>query len=310
MARRPAALRAAVFVLAASVLAACASNGPVATPSVPGAASVEPPPKGGSPEPQRSDRGNPPFYDVLGKRYRVLESSDGYHARGVASWYGRDFHGLATSSGEPYNMHAMTAAHTTLPIPTWVEVTNLANNKRVVVKVNDRGPFVDNRLIDLSYAAAVQLDMIRTGTARVEVRALRGPPGAVPATATASAAAVGGAQPGAPSASPAPPPGGQIDTPRDPVLAPPVAVPSGSAGAAEQLYVQVGAFADAANAERLVARLKVNGFTDAFVATDSGERRALHRVRVGPLRDAQEFDAVRARLRSLGLGESQLVTAR
>jgi rare lipoprotein A len=125
--------------------------------------------------PLRSERGNPPFYDVLGKRYHVLPTNAGYVQRGVASWYGRDFHGLATSSGEQYDMHAMTAAHTTLPLPTWVEVTNLVNGKRVVVKVNDRGPFVDNRLIDLSFAAATELDMVRTGTTRVEVRAIAPP---------------------------------------------------------------------------------------------------------------------------------------
>ena len=123
----------------------------------------------------RSGRGNPPFYDVLGKRYHVLPTSAGYAERGVASWYGGDFHGLATSSGELYDMHAMTAAHTRLPLPTWVEVTNLVNGKRVVVKVNDRGPFVDNRLIDLSYAAATALDMVRTGTTRVEVRTVAPP---------------------------------------------------------------------------------------------------------------------------------------
>ena len=133
-------------------------------------------------QPERSSRGNPPFYDVLGKRYHVLESSEGYRARGVASWYGRDFHGLSTSSGEIYDMNAMTAAHTTLPLPTWVEVTNLENGKRIVVKVNDRGPFVANRLIDLSYAAAKELDMVRNGTARVEVRALSGPSAARTAT--------------------------------------------------------------------------------------------------------------------------------
>jgi rare lipoprotein A len=304
-ARGRAALRAAVPGLAACLLAACASNGPqVPAPGAARSTPTQPSSPGAAPErggqSDRGDRGNPPFYDVLGKRYRVLESSDGYRARGVASWYGRDFHGLATSSGEPYNMHALTAAHTTLPIPTWVEVTNLANGKRVVVKINDRGPFVDNRLIDLSYAAAVQLDMIGTGTARVEVRALRGPQDVPPATTVASAA------PSPPSASPA----GSANTARDPLLAPPVAVPGAAAGAAEQTFVQVGAFADAANADRLVARIKVNGFTDAFVAKDAGDRRALHRVRIGPLRDAQEFDSVRARLRSLGLGESQLVTAR
>ncbi len=226
---------------------------------------------------------------MLGKRYHVLPSSDGYHARGVASWYGRDFHGLATSSGETYNMHAMTAAHTTLPIPTWVEVTNLANGKRVVVKVNDRGPFVDNRLIDLSYAAALQLDMVRNGTARVEVRALGATPvSEPPVTTTASAQ---------PPLAP-------------PVLTAPIAVPADDSPAAQPLFVQVGAFGERANASRLVERLQVNGFVNAFVVTDGDGRRVLHRVRLGPLRDAQEFDQVSARLRSLGFGESQLVTAR
>jgi rare lipoprotein A (peptidoglycan hydrolase) len=120
--------------------------------------------------------GNPRFYDELGKRYHVLASRNGYRERGVASWYGRPFHGRPTSSGERYDMNEMTAAHTTLPLPTWVEVTNLNNGKRVIVKVNDRGPFVEKRLIDLSHAAANALDIVRTGTARVEVRALDGPP--------------------------------------------------------------------------------------------------------------------------------------
>jgi rare lipoprotein A len=288
----------------------CASNGPTAGPS-----SAPPPavtPDAHANAPSRSDRGNPPFYDVLGRRYHVLSSSAGYHARGVASWYGRDFHGLSTSSGEPYNMHALTAAHTTLPIPTWVEVTNLANGKRVVVKVNDRGPFVDNRLIDLSYAAALQLDMIRNGTTRVEVRALDAPQRAPPAT-TAAAAGGQGASPATAGRAPA-----------GSVIAPPIAVGGTSFGSpnagasfgspnagqlAEPLFVQVGAFAERANAAKLVDRLKVNGFVNAFVVTDDG-RRALHRVRIGPLRDAHEFDDVRARLRSLGFGESQLVTAR
>src|SRR5215471_17171345 len=119
---------------------------------------------------------NPPYYDVFGKRYQVRRSSDGYRERGIASWYGRPFDGHRTTSGEMYDMHEMTAAHPTLPIPTWVEVTNLMNGKRVTVKVNDRGPFVGKRLIDLSYAAATKLDMVRDGTAQVEVRALPGPP--------------------------------------------------------------------------------------------------------------------------------------
>ena len=120
----------------------------------------------------RSAHGNPPFYDVFGRRYFVLAAADGYVERGVASWYGPTFHGGNTSSGEPYDMYAMTAAHKTLPLPTYARVTNLRNGRSVVVRINDRGPFVANRLIDLSYTAAVKLDMVRDGTTLVEVRTL------------------------------------------------------------------------------------------------------------------------------------------
>jgi rare lipoprotein A len=120
----------------------------------------------------KSRRGNPPFYEVYGQRYEVLASSTGYHERGVASWYGKAFHGGSTSNGEKYDMYAMSAAHKTLPLPAYVQVTNLKNGKSVVVRVNDRGPFVANRLIDLSYSAATRLDMIREGTTLVEVRSL------------------------------------------------------------------------------------------------------------------------------------------
>ncbi|NJO12766.1 MAG: septal ring lytic transglycosylase RlpA family protein, partial [Gammaproteobacteria bacterium] len=123
------------------------------------------------PEP-RSRMGNPPFYEVMGKRYHVLASSAGYLERGVASWYGKDFHGGKTSNGEKYDMYAMSAAHKTLPLPAYVEVTNLRNGRSVRVRVNDRGPFVANRIIDLSYTAASKLDMVRDGTALVEVRSL------------------------------------------------------------------------------------------------------------------------------------------
>jgi rare lipoprotein A len=123
------------------------------------------------PEP-RSAHGNPPFYNVLGQRYYVLASADGYLERGVASWYGPTFHGGNTSNGEPYDMYGMTAAHKTLPLPCYARVTNLRNGRSVVVRINDRGPFVANRLIDLSYSAAAKLDMIRDGTSLVEVRAL------------------------------------------------------------------------------------------------------------------------------------------
>ena len=129
----------------------------------------------------RSRSGNPPFYDVLGRRYFVLGSADGYAERGVASWYGPTFHGVNTAMGEPYDMYAMTAAHKTLPLPAYARVTNLRNGRSVVVRINDRGPFVANRLIDLSYTAAAKLDMLRDGTTLVEVRALT--PGAPQAEA-------------------------------------------------------------------------------------------------------------------------------
>ena len=122
----------------------------------------------------RSRRGNPAFYTVLGRRYKVLDSASGYTERGVASWYGPTFHGESTSTGEAYNMYGMSAAHKTLPLPAYARVTNLKNGRSVVVRINDRGPFAKNRLIDLSYTAAAKLDMLREGTALVEVRVVSG----------------------------------------------------------------------------------------------------------------------------------------
>jgi rare lipoprotein A len=121
---------------------------------------------------KKSIYGNPSSYVVRGKRYFVLPSSVGYRQRGIASWYGTKFHGKLTSTREPYNLYAMTAASPILPLPCFVQVTNLNNHRSVIVKVNDRGPFEDNRILDLSYAAAYKLDMIKHGTAPVEVIAL------------------------------------------------------------------------------------------------------------------------------------------
>jgi len=167
----------------------------------------------------RSRYGNPASYVVRGKRYHVMASSRGYVERGIASWYGKKFHGHRTSSGETFDMYAMTAAHKTLPLPSYVSVTNLKNGRRVVVRVNDRGPFHPNRIIDLSYAAARKLGIAGHGTALVEVRALEpGRPAAQQATATP----------------PAPRP----------------------AGAQYRLFLQVGAFVSRHNAEQLQARLQ------------------------------------------------------
>jgi rare lipoprotein A len=119
--------------------------------------------------------GNHSPYEVFGKKYYVLESGKGYHKKGTASWYGSKFHGRRTSSGEPYDMHLATAAHKTLPLPSYAEVTNLDNGRKVIVKINDRGPFKDDRLIDMSYGAALRLDMIASGTARVDLRVIESP---------------------------------------------------------------------------------------------------------------------------------------
>lgn len=118
--------------------------------------------------------GNPATYNANGQSYAVMRSSVGYKARGVASWYGTKFHKQRTSSGDPYDMYAMTAAHKTLPLPSYVRVKNLNNGKIAVVKVNDRGPFHADRVIDLSYAAAIKLGLLPKGTADVEIEVLKG----------------------------------------------------------------------------------------------------------------------------------------
>ena len=120
----------------------------------------------------KSRIGNPESYEEFGERYKVLQSSQGFKEKGLASWYGIDFHGRDTSSGEVYDMYDMTAAHKTLPLPTYVRVVNFDNGRSLVVKVNDRGPFIRGRIIDLSYAAAYRLGITGPGTANVEITAL------------------------------------------------------------------------------------------------------------------------------------------
>jgi len=132
----------------------------------------------------RSAQGNPSFYEVLGKRYFVMANAVGYVERGVASWYGPGFHAANTSNGEKYDMYGMTAAHKTLPLPTYVQVTNLQNGRSVIVRVNDRGPFKEGRIIDLSRTAAERLDIVKNGTGFVEVRAITPGAEAAPASKT------------------------------------------------------------------------------------------------------------------------------
>ena len=230
------------------------------------------------PEP-RSRYGNGPVYNVLGQRYEVLETSRGFRERGVASWYGPKFHGRPTSSREPYDMHAMTAAHKSLPLPTYVEVRNLKNNRSVVVRVNDRGPFVDNRIIDLSYAAAKKLDMVRDGTTLVEVTAI----------------SFDEPMRDARHAPPAP------DTNRDPPR-------PAAAEKAARVFVQVGAFGDRQNAARRHGLLTRHGITSAFVDEERRGQNSLYRVRVGPIDGVAQYDDIVARLNALGIADSHLVT--
>ncbi|MCU7958506.1 MAG: septal ring lytic transglycosylase RlpA family protein [gamma proteobacterium symbiont of Bathyaustriella thionipta] len=133
--------------------------------------------------PQRAARsryGNPAEYTVLHKTYKVMDSAEGHVERGIASWYGLKFHGHRTSSGEPYDMYSMTAAHKTLPLPSWARITNLENGHTVVVKINDRGPFHENRIVDLSYAAAARLGILKKGTGVVELRVVTAEGGSPP----------------------------------------------------------------------------------------------------------------------------------
>ena len=245
----------------------------------------------------RSRNGNPPFYDVLGKRYFVLSSSVGYVERGVASWYGPGFHKVRTSIGETYDMYGMSAAHKTLPLPAYVRVTNLQNGRSIVVRVNDRGPFVGNRIIDLSYTAASKLDMLRNGTAMVEVRSLD----AAPAPSSAPEAPIAAADL-APAGAPL------TASPLDATA--PAAPLAGSAVAQlavpAALFIQAGAFSDPKNAERLMEKLRGGGYGKIFVRDDEIAGRRMYRVRIGPVPNVAEYDRIVAALARVGVHDAHL----
>jgi rare lipoprotein A len=263
--------------------AACGGNtvrddappaGSVSIPELPGDAVPRPE--------SRSRYGNGPVYEVLGKRYRVLDSSAGYQERGVASWYGTKFHGNLTSSREPYDMYEMTAAHKTLPLPTYARVRNLRNDRSVVVRINDRGPFVHNRIIDLSYAAALKLDMVKDGTSLVEVTAI-------------SFDEPAGDRPVRKATPSAPPP--EVDRASAP-----------AAATANRVFVQVGAFGDRANAERRLTELSLAGVGGARIHEEPGPDRVLYRVRVGPVADVVQYDVLIKELEILGITDPYLIT--
>jgi len=235
---------------------------------------------------KRSSRGNPAFYEVFGQRYYVMDSSYGFKERGVASWYGKKFHGRQTSSGVIYDMHAMTAAHKTLPLPTKVRVRNLKNGRSIIVTVNDRGPFVDNRIIDLSYAAATQLDMIRAGTALVEIRVVTDSVPVVNGDVSASDTAIEDSQTTETA----------IQNRQD------------AQAIAISLYLQVGAFGEQDNAQQLLDRLQSSGFENAAIHPDTAGAPPIFRVRLGPIADVAEYDKLIEKMATLEIVETHLVS--
>ncbi|MBL7001027.1 MAG: septal ring lytic transglycosylase RlpA family protein [Gammaproteobacteria bacterium] len=219
----------------------------------------------------KSKYGNPSSYVVMGERYHVMESSQGFIQRGLASWYGADFHGKRTSSGEVYNMHAMTAAHKTLPIPVYVRVRNLSSGKSAVVLVNDRGPFVENRIIDLSYAAAKKLGVVGPGTAEVEIEALDT----------------------------------HKDSPRKTVRS--IPLQQQPKLSETSVFIQLGSFGNVANAQNLLNDLNDNQEQAVVIQQVNTEKGDFYRVRLGPLLSINEANVIHARLVGKGYSNAKIV---
>ena len=257
------------------------------------------------PEPEvrdepRSVIGNRSPYEVLGKRYKVLDKPDGFVEKGTASYYGIKFHGRLTSNREVYDMYAFSAAHKTLPLPSFARVTNLENGESVIVRVNDRGPFHDGRVIDLSYAAAVRLGITRKGTGQVEVRALTpGKPesrrGRPRTTATVVTPAV-----------PAPAVAVAAPATSVPVVVESLPESAGGLATAGGLQLQVASFGHYDNAQRALATLRQAGIDGARLIDASTAERPLWRLRVTGVEAAQVADLVQ-RVAALGLGTARLV---
>ncbi len=217
-----------------------------------------------------SKRGNPSSYVVWGKRYYVMKQHNGFSEHGIASWYGKKFHGRKTSSGEIYNMYAMTAAHKTLPLPAYVKVKNLQNGREITVRVNDRGPFHPGRVIDLSFAAAKKLGILRNGTARVEIQDV---------SITQQQAPVASTQPEQMHA---------------------------AAAADDNLYIQIGAFTERNNADRLSSDIEHPNLPAIRVKADHSTR-PVFRVQLGPLQSLTEAEKVMEHLNKQGITSSRLV---
>lgn len=229
------------------------------------------------PEP-KSASGNSPRYTVLGGTYEVRSSAKDFRERGMASWYGRKFHGHKTASGERYDMFAMSAAHKTLPLPAYVRVTRVDTGKSIVVKVNDRGPFHGKRIIDLSYAAAAKLDMLKLGEVMVEIESI------TPDSAETQYART----PPAPAVQPAP------------VVTPPPA-PTTTALRVQRGWLQVASYSDPVNALALREDLSKAGVEPVQVWSGGRDSSPVHRVLVGPFDDTVASDSARQKILDRGL---------
>jgi len=211
-----------------------------------------------SPAPEASKDGKTKPYTVFGRTYYPLQTADGYDEVGMASWYGEDFHGKKTANGQIYDMYSLSAAHKTLPLGTRVRVTHLSNDRSVILVINDRGPFVAGRIIDLSYGAARELGMVDRGVSKVRISALTSAP--APATATAAAKA----------------PASQAVT---------------------YYHVRVGAFAVRANAERARTHLVNQGYRDASILVEDRDGITLHIVVAGRFTSRDKAEQVQQRLK-------------
>ena len=254
-------------------------------------------------------------YTVLGKTYFPLQESKTYVASGTASWYGTKFHGQNTANGEVYDLYGMSAAHKTLPLPSYVRVTNLDNNKTVILRVNDRGPFYSDRIIDLSYAAAKKLGYAETGTARVKVEgidpqqwwAAKGRPAPLmlnePQVAQNSAPVITAS---AGTVEQWTPPPQQHAAAVVPVQ---IDAKKNASAPASGQYLQVGAFANPDAAELL--RSKLSGMVSApvFISSIVRNQQTLHRVRLGPIGSAGEIAQVQNSVRLANLGQPSVVSA-
>ncbi|MCL7461152.1 septal ring lytic transglycosylase RlpA family protein [Pseudomonas sp. NW5] len=245
-------------------------------------------------------------YTVLGQSYFPIQDARNYRVEGTASWYGTKFHGQATANGETYDLYGMTAAHKTLPLPSYVRVTSLENGRSIIVRVNDRGPFYSDRVIDLSFAAAKKLGFAERGTARVRIEGI---------DPQRWIAGQGAAQPVAAATVMAQPSAATFER-----YTPPPTQHAGALSAAELgqqtaapvasgLYLQLGAFANPDAAELLRARVQGTVGTQAFISPIARGEQVLHRVRLGPLGSEAEARRLQDTLRTASLGQPTLVQA-